>query len=94
VKPSENLPESLKSIQVMVRFALRMVILVIFAMFAGSSFAGSMIALLWMSAILCAVYATMRRELPFRADLNHWDETTAYIALCSLASRFALPVPV
>jgi uncharacterized protein YybS (DUF2232 family) len=94
VKPSENLPESLKSIQVMVRFGLRMGILVIFGVFAGTSFAGSMVALLWMSAILCAVYATMRRELPFRADLNHWDEMTAYIALCALASRFALPAPV
>jgi hypothetical protein len=87
------LPESLKSTQVLVRFALRMVILVIFGMFAAPSFAGSMVALLWMSAILCAAYATMRRELPFRSDLNHWDEMTAYIALCSLASRFALTAP-
>jgi hypothetical protein len=92
VRTPENLPESLKSIQVVVRFLLRMVILVIFAMFAGTSFAGGMVALLWMSAILCAVTAAMRRELPFRADLNHWDEMTGYVALCSLASRFALPV--
>jgi len=82
------------SIQVMVRFALRMVILVIFAAFAGTSFAGSMFALLWMSAILCAATAVMRREPSFRADLNHWDEMTAYRALCALASRFALPAPV
>lgn len=91
--PSENLPEQLKSIQVVVRFALRMVILVIFATFAGTSFAASMVALLWMSAVLCAVTAIMRRELPFRADLNHWDEMTSYIALCSLAGRFALAAP-
>jgi hypothetical protein len=82
------------SIQVVVRFALRMVILVIFAAFAGTSFAGSMVALLWMSAALCAVAAVMRRELPFRTDLNHWDEMTGYIALCALAGRFALPAPV
>jgi hypothetical protein len=80
------------SIQVMVRFALRMVILVIFAAFAGTSFASSMFALLSMSAILCAVTAAMRREPPFGADLNHWDEMTSYLALCALASRFAAPI--
>jgi hypothetical protein len=93
VRPSEDLPEQLKSIQVVVRFSLRMVVLVIFAIFAGTSFAASMVALLWMSATLCAVSAVMRRELPFRADLNHWDEMASYIALCSLASRFALTAP-
>jgi hypothetical protein len=93
VRQSKNVPDSMPSIQVIVRFLLRMVILVIFAMFAGRSFAGSMVALLWMSAILCAVTAVMRRELPFRADLNHWDEMTGYIALCSLAGAFALTAP-
>ena len=94
MKQSENVPGSMPSIQVAVRFALRMVILVIFAAFAGTSFAASMVALLWMSAALCAVTAVMRRELPFRADLNHWDEMTGYLALCALASRFALPPPI
>lgn len=82
------------SIQVMLRFALRMVILLIFGAFAGTSFAGAMVALLWMSAALCAAMAVMRRELPFRTDLNHWDEMTSYLALCALASRFALPSPL
>jgi len=90
VKPSENLPESLKSIQVVVRFMLRMAILLAFAWLGSSSFAQNMVALLLMSATLCTAYAVMRGELPFRADLNHWDEMTAYVALCSLASRFAL----
>jgi hypothetical protein len=87
------LPESLKSIQVVVRFMLRMAILLAFALLGGTSFARNMVALLWMSTVLCAVVATMRRELPFRTELNHWDEMTAYLALCSLASTFALPVP-
>ena len=91
--PPENLPQSLESIQVVVRFLLRMVILLIFAMFAGTTFAGNMVALLWMSVILCAVTAIIRRELPFRADVNHWDEMTGYIALCSLATRFATSAP-
>jgi hypothetical protein len=52
-----------------------------------------MVALLWMSAMLCAIAAVMRRDLPFRADLNHWDEMTGYMALCALASRFTLVAP-
>jgi hypothetical protein len=94
VRQSKNVPDSMPSIQVIVRFLLRMVILMVFAMFAGRSFAGSMVALLWMSANLCTVTAVMRRELPFRAaDLNHWDEMTGYIALCSLAGGFAFAAP-
>jgi hypothetical protein len=89
VRHSQELPGSLKSLQAMWRFALRMVILVIFAAFAGTSFARSMVALLSMSALLCAVTAVMRRELPFRGELNHWDEMASYIALCSLASTLA-----
>jgi hypothetical protein len=93
VRPQENVPELLKSVQVMVRFMLRMAILLGFGLLGSASFAQSMVALLWMAAMLCVVVATMRRELPFRTELNHWDEMTAYLALCSLASTFALPVP-
>ena len=90
MQPSQNLPGQLKTVQVVVRFVLRLAVLVLFAMFAGAGFAGSMVALSWMSAVLCAVAAVMRRERPFRDDLNHWDEMTAYMALCALAGRFAL----
>ena len=89
---SDDIPKPQQSIQVVVRFVLRMAVLVIFAAF-GTNFAGSMMALLWMSAVLCAATAIVRRELPLRGDLNHWDEMTSYIALCCLATRFALPAP-
>jgi hypothetical protein len=88
-----GLPESLKSVQVLVRFLLRTLILLTFATFAGISFARSMVALLWMAAVLCAAVAALRRELPFRGELNHWDEMASYIALSSLASRFAVSDP-
>jgi len=68
------LQRELKSTQVLVRFCLRMVILVIFA------------ALLWMSIILCAVIGVIKREPPFGSVLNHWDETVAYAALFALVS--------
>ncbi|WP_338060356.1 hypothetical protein [Bradyrhizobium valentinum] len=48
----------------------------------------SLVALLWMAAILSAVVGAMRREPPFDAVLNQWDEMMAYSALCSLVIGF------
>jgi hypothetical protein len=81
-----DLPRESKSNQVMLRFGLRMIILVIFAAFASIGFGGSLVALLWMSTILSAVIGAIRRELPFDTVLNHWDEAAAYAALCALVS--------
>jgi hypothetical protein len=83
-----NLTREVKSTQVIVRFCLRMVILVIFAAFGSIGFNRSLTALLWMSTILSAVLATLEREQPLDAVLNHWDETMAYAALCCLVSGF------
>jgi hypothetical protein len=69
----------------MVRFGLRIVILVIFASFAGVGFGRSIATLLWMSAIFSAAVGAFRREPLFDITLNHWDETAAYAALCCLA---------
>ena len=57
-----------------------------FAAFAGAGFGKGLVALLWMSALICAVVGVVKREPPFAAHLNHWDEMTAYVALCSLAT--------
>ena len=78
----------------LVRFLLRMSILVVFAAFASIGFGRSLAALLWMSIILCAVIGIMKREQPFGAALNHWDETVAYAALFALVSSFNHSVPV
>jgi hypothetical protein len=83
-----NFTQELRSTQVIVRFGLRMIVLVIFAAFGGIGFDRSLTALLWMSAILSAVLATLEHESPFAAVLNHWDETMAYAALCCLVSGF------
>jgi hypothetical protein len=88
-----NLPRQLSSTQVIVRFFLRTSILVFFAAFGSIGFGRGLAALLWMSIILCAVVGTMRREPPFDAVLNHWDETVAYAALFSLVSSFNHSVP-
>lgn len=87
-----NLPRELRSTQVIVRFCLRMIILVIFAALGSVGFGRSLAALLGMSAILSAVIGIMRREPPFDVVLNHWDETVAYAALFSLVGSFTLPL--
>ena len=89
-----NLSRELKSTQVLIRFFLRIGILVIFAAFASIGFGRALAALLWMSIVLCAVIGTVRREAPFGAVLNHWDETAAYAALFALVSGFNQSVPV
>jgi hypothetical protein len=89
-----NLSQELRSTQVLVRFCLRMIILVAFAAFGGIGFGRSLAALLWMSAILSAVMGAMKREAPFDTALNHWDETVAYAAVCCLVSGFSHAVPV
>src|SRR6266403_4836153 len=83
-----NLPRELRSTQVLVRFCLRIIILVIFAAFGSIGFGRSLAALLGMSTILSAVIGAMRREPPFDVVLNHWDETLAYAAMFSLVSSF------
>jgi hypothetical protein len=89
-----NPSRELRSTQVLVRFLLRISILVIFAAFASIGFGRSLAALLWMAIILCAVIGIMKREHPFGAALNHWDETVAYAALFALVSSFNHSVPV
>jgi hypothetical protein len=88
------LQRELKSTQVLVRFCLRMTILVVFAAFGSIGFGRNLAALLWMSIILCTVIGMMKREPPFGMALNHWDETVAYAALFSLVSFFNHSVPV
>ena len=89
-----NLSRESGSTQVLIRFCLRMSILVVFAAFAGIGFGRALAALLWMSIILCAVVGTMKREPLFGAFLNHWDETLTYAALFALVSSFNHCLPV
>jgi hypothetical protein len=84
----------LKTTEVIARFCLRVIVLVIFAAFGSIGFGGGLTALFWMAAILSAVLATFEREQPLDAVLNHWDETMAYAALCCLVSGFNHPAPI
>ena len=88
-----NLPRELRSGRVLIRFGLRMIILLVFAALGTIGFGNSLAALLWMSIILCAVVGTIRLERPLDGVLNHWDEAVAYAALFFLIGVFNHPVP-
>ncbi|MDF0515959.1 hypothetical protein P0R31_01725 [Bradyrhizobium yuanmingense] len=81
---SSNTSGALSPARVIVRFAVRVVILGAFAAFGSIGFGRSLAILLWMSIILCAAVAVLRREQLFGAVLNHWDECVAFGALFAL----------
>lgn len=89
-----NPPRELKSALVLIRFFLRIAILMGFAAFGSIGFGRSLVALLWMAAILSAVVGAIRHEPPFDTVLNHWDEMMAYTALCSLIIGVNQAAPV
>jgi hypothetical protein len=76
-----DLPREMQSNQVLIRFGFRIAILIGFAAFSHVGFGRSLAALLLMTAILCAVTGTIRREAPLDTVLNYWDEALAYAAL-------------
>jgi hypothetical protein len=78
---------------VLVRFGLRMIILTAFAAFASTGFARGLTTLLWMAIVFSTAVGIMKRERPFGAVLNYWDEMLAYTALLSLVGVFTHPVP-
>jgi hypothetical protein len=82
------MPNDTRSIQVLVRFFLRIAVLSVFAALGSVGFTRSLAALLWLSTILCVVAGSLRREAPFNSSLTHWDEGVAYAALYCLMSSF------
>ena len=79
-----NLRRRLRSTQVLIRFGVRLLVLIAFAGFGSIGLNQSLLALFWMAAVLCALIAAIQRERFLDHDLNHWDEMAAYSALCAL----------
>lgn len=83
-QPDTNLTFEAQAIRVIIRFWLRMIVVLAFAAFSSIRFDQILALLLLMSMILSAVLATLKREAPLASTLNHWDEAIAYAALCCL----------
>jgi hypothetical protein len=82
----QNFQRKPRTARVLIRFGMRLLILVIFAMFGGIGFGRSLAALLWMATFLSAGIAVIRRELPLDTELNQWDETATFAAMCMLVN--------
>ncbi|MBV9462205.1 MAG: hypothetical protein JO141_32465 [Bradyrhizobium sp.] len=79
---------------VLIRFCVRITILITFAAFSSAGFGMSLAALLAMAALLCTIVATVRREAMFSRALNHWDEAVVYAALYFLCVGLNLSLPL
>jgi len=79
---------------VLIRFCVRITILITFAAFSSAGFGMSLAALLAMAALLCTVVATVKREMMFSRALSHWDEAVAYAALYFLCVGLNLSSPL
>jgi hypothetical protein len=78
-----------ESVRVLLRFALRLAILALFAAFGSHGFAATFAQLLGLGTMMCAVIACMRREIPFDPVLSHWDEAAAYTMSSLLLLRLS-----
>jgi len=75
---------SFKTIHVVTRFALRLLVICAFAAFGNLGFGRSVAALLLLSAAVCAVTGILRRERPSSGTLTNWDEAAVYGLLFAL----------
>jgi hypothetical protein len=87
VTPPPYLP-LLASFRALLRFGLRMIVLVSFAAFSGTGFTSGLATLMCMAIVFSSVVAIIKRERLFEKALNHWDETVAYAAAFSLVGIF------
>jgi hypothetical protein len=76
-------PNELQSLQVIVRFTMRIVLLTVLSAFIGRNFGYVM---LLVSVLLCILCGMVRRERPLGDFLTYWDEAAVYGALFCLAS--------
>jgi hypothetical protein len=93
VAQPQHLPHGLENGRALLRFAVRVMILAAFAAFGSIGFNRSLAILLWMAMVFSAVSALVKREPPFPAVLNHWDEMMGYGAVLALLGVFEHPLP-
>jgi hypothetical protein len=74
---------------VLVRFGVRLILVVTVASFSTQAFGAMLPALLVLSGIFCAVMGLLRHESIFGPVLTHWDEAAACAVLGRLAGALS-----
>jgi hypothetical protein len=87
-RPATRPPPS-GSAAVIIRFLVRLVILIVFASLGTAGFAKTFEAMAVLAACYCAIVAAFRREQPLGPVLTHVDEGMAYLLCACIASRLA-----
>jgi len=86
VQQLPHLPQQLKSVQVLARFSVRLVIVTAFAAFGNLGFGRSFAALLLLSVGVCVISGIIRHERLFDDTLTYWDEGALYGLLYALTA--------
>ncbi len=89
MQPARQAPHRSGSIQALIRFTLRMIILGAFSTFGSQGFDQTFSRLAVMAVIFCILAAALRREAMFGPALTHWDEAAAYAVSGGLVSAIA-----
>jgi hypothetical protein len=80
-----DVPRGIAITRVLVRFSLRMAILICFAFIGRQGFAKTLESLMALAACYCIVIGGFRREFPLGPVLTHYDEAAAYALTAGLA---------
>jgi hypothetical protein len=75
---------------VLIRFGLRLLLLVLTAMFANGDPANALLNMFGAAVVLAAVFAALWREPILGPILTHWDEGVMYGALYALVNAVAV----
>jgi len=88
--PHPSVPDELApSVQVILRFGVRMIVFVLFALASRHDFATILEGSLRLATCYCLVAATFRRETVLSPVLTHFDEAAGYAMTAALASLIA-----
>ncbi len=74
---------------VLVRFSVRLLVLIPFAVFAKIGFPRTFSSLLAMTGLYCAIVGNLRRENPFGPVFTHFDEAAGYTCLSAIIWQLA-----
>ena len=91
---SRNLPPAVVSSRVLIRFGVRMIVLMAFAASSSVGFARGLATLMLMAITWTALVAAFKREQPFEPALNYWDEMLGFTAAFCLISIFTHEMPI
>jgi hypothetical protein len=78
------------STPVLIRFGIRLAILIALAFVPQIGFAQAFPRLLSIAGLFCALWAAVRREPILGPTLTHWDEAAVFIVCSWIAGAIAL----